>query len=162
MNTTLSAIRDKHPCSSGWNKLLKFLNKTEADDEPLSFLTILESNGIKDAIWCLRVLPDYDLKVMEFKLKSARRVDHLDKSGKAKSCLDVVESFIVGDATKGELCNAAAAADAAYADAYAAAAAYAAYAAAADTAVAYATYAAADTAVAEREYQTQIFKEIFG
>ena len=32
----------------------------------------------------LKVRPAYDLKVMEFKLKCARRVESLDKSGKAK------------------------------------------------------------------------------
>ena len=163
MKTTLNEILKHDPCGqhtrgkSGFSKLLKFLNKTESDDEPLSFVMILESNGIRDAIWCLRVFPDYDLKVMEFKLKCARRVEHLCKS---KECLDVVEAFIAGNVIKDDLISAYAAASAAAHAAHAAdAAASAASAAAADAAAAHAAYAAAS---AEREYQTQIFKEIFG
>lgn len=52
--TTLNEIRDHKPCEKGWQKLLAHLGKTKADDEPLSLLTILESNGLDDAIWCLR------------------------------------------------------------------------------------------------------------
>jgi len=180
MHTTLNEIRKYDPCTSGWKKLLSHLGKTNSDNEPLPFTTILISNGIRDAIWCLRVLPDYDLKVMEFKLRCARRVEHLDKSGSARTCLDVVEKFIKGEAAAADLQHAAAAyatayaaadaAAAAYAAAYAADAAYAAAYAAADAAAyaaadAYAAAAAADddaAAAAEREYQTAIFREIFG
>jgi len=177
MNTTLNEIRKYGPCESGWSKLLTYLNKTKADDEPLSFITILESNGIMDASWCLRVLPSYDLKVMEFKLKCARRVEHLDGSREAKRTLDIVEKFINGDSSIKDLRKAAdaaydAAADAAAAAAYDAAAydaaAYVAAAAAADAAAAAAYDAAAYDAAyvaaaydAERDYQTEIFREIF-
>jgi len=58
MQTTLQEIKDKYPCSLGWITLLKYLNKTRADKKPLSFKTILKSNGIEDAVWCLCVL-DY-------------------------------------------------------------------------------------------------------
>ena len=61
MNTTLNKIREKSPCTSGWNTLLKSLDKTQADDEVVSFKYILDSNGIKDAIWCLRVLDYKDI-----------------------------------------------------------------------------------------------------
>jgi len=180
MNTTLNEILKKDPCGrqsegrNGFSKLLKYLGKIKADDEPLSFITILESNGILDATWCLRVLPDYDLNVMLFKLKCARRVQHLDKSGKAKATLDVVERFIDNNALISDLKNAAAdaaayaaaagahaaAAYAAAAGAHAAAAAGA-HAAAAAGAAAVDAHAAAAVA-AERKYQTELFKEIFG
>jgi hypothetical protein len=52
--TTLNEIRAHSPCQDGWEKLLKHLGKTKADDEPLHLLTILESNGFGDATWCLR------------------------------------------------------------------------------------------------------------
>ena len=51
MNTTLNLIRSHRPCPEGWEKLLGHLGKTKADDEPLSLATILESNGIDDALW---------------------------------------------------------------------------------------------------------------
>jgi hypothetical protein len=44
MKTTLNKIKEHLPCEDGWKKLLIFLNKTEADDEELSLLTV---NAIK-------------------------------------------------------------------------------------------------------------------
>lgn len=55
--TTLNDIRAKHPCATGWSKLLAHLGKTQADGEPLALSVILEANGIEDAIWSLRALP---------------------------------------------------------------------------------------------------------
>lgn len=52
--TTLNEIREHSPCREGWEKLLNHLGKTKADDEPLQLLTILESNGLDDALWVLR------------------------------------------------------------------------------------------------------------
>ena len=51
--TTLNKIRAGSPCKDGWEKLLKHLGKTAADDEPLSLLTVLGSNGLDDALWVL-------------------------------------------------------------------------------------------------------------
>ncbi len=51
--TTLNTIRAASPCHDGWTKLLKHLGKTSADDEPLSLLTVLDSNGLDDALWVL-------------------------------------------------------------------------------------------------------------
>lgn len=56
--TTLNKIKQHNPCPDGWDKLLKFLNKTEADDEPLNLLTILESNGAHDCVWAFRTTED--------------------------------------------------------------------------------------------------------
>jgi hypothetical protein len=174
---TLNQIRSHSPCSEGWTKLLKHLNKTTADDEPLSLLTVLESNGLDDAIWCLRTEPTPE-RIQRFALAVARRVEHLHP--KAKACNDVTERYLNSTATKAELdaAYAANAARAAAADAANAAANAAARAAAADAA-AYAAYAAAyaanaanaanvaayaaerEACVAEREAQVQIFKEIF-
>jgi hypothetical protein len=146
--TTLNEIRSHSPCAGGWGKLLTNLGKTKADDEPLNIMTVLESNNIEDAVWCLRC----------FERDSYRQFN----ADVAESVLHIFESKYPDDdrprkaiaAARG---NASAAADAAYAaaadataaaadataDAAAAAAAdaYAAYAAAADAA--YAAYAAA-------------------
>ena len=51
MKTTLNKIRAESPCASGWAALLVHLGKTKADDEPVSIVTILESNGLYDALW---------------------------------------------------------------------------------------------------------------
>jgi hypothetical protein len=101
--TTLNNIRDKCPCESGWAKLLNHLGKTKADDEQLSFKTILESNGLDDAIWCLRSVEGYDREIRLFAVACARRVEHFDKTGKAKKTNDVSERFANGLATTEEL-----------------------------------------------------------
>lgn len=52
---TLNQIRAFSPCAAGYKKLCAALNKTEADDEPIALSFILESNGLADAVWCMRV-----------------------------------------------------------------------------------------------------------
>lgn len=52
--TTLNQIVANNPCHGGWTRLLRHLGKTESDDEPLDFATILSSNGLSDALWALR------------------------------------------------------------------------------------------------------------
>ena len=56
LSTTLAAIRSQEPCRSGWVKLNKALGP-DWGDKPVSFRQILASNGLDDALWCLRVLP---------------------------------------------------------------------------------------------------------
>ena len=53
------------------------MNKTKADDESLSFLTILESNGIDDTLWCCRAAPEYDKEWRLFAVWCGRQVQHL-------------------------------------------------------------------------------------
>ena len=77
--TTLNKIREHDPCSDGWKKLLKRLGKTEADDEALSLLTILESNGLNDALWCLRACDGIEKEARLYAIACARRVQHLMK-----------------------------------------------------------------------------------
>ena len=56
MKTTLNKVREHSPCADGWEKLLSYPGKTKADDEEISILTILDSNGLQDALWCLRAV----------------------------------------------------------------------------------------------------------
>ena len=162
ITTTLNDIRVHEPCASGWTKLLSSLGKTKADDEPLALVTILESNGLDDAIWCLRAIKGHEREMRLFAVACARRVQHLMTDPGSREALDVAERYANGEATAGELAAARAAAWAA-----ARAAARAAW-AAADAAAGAAAWAAAwdaarDTAwAAEREWQAQKFIEIFG
>ena len=156
MYTTLNAIREHQPCADGWEKLLKHLGKTKPDDEPLSLLTILESNGLDHALWCFRAVEGFKKDKQLLAITYAREVEHL-MPAESKKCLDVFERYANGLVTQEEFdaaCDAArdAAWSAAWADsaravvaaAYAApAAAYSAWAAARDAAPASA-YAAAD------------------
>jgi len=114
MYTTLNKIRQHSPCTDGWVKLLKHQDKTEADDEPLSFLTILESNGLDDAIWCCRAAPEYDKEWRLFAVWCARQVQHLMTDERSVAALDVAERYANGLATKEELDAATVAAYATY------------------------------------------------
>ena len=110
MKTTLNAIREHAPCADGWKKLLGNLGKSSADDEPLSLLTILDSNGLDDAIWCLRAATGHDNEIRLFAVWCARQVQHLMKDPRSINALDVAERFANGDATKEALDAASAAA----------------------------------------------------
>lgn len=103
MFTTLKKIRAHSPCAEGWKKLLTSLDKTEADDEPLSFLFILESNGLDDALWCCRSAPEYDREWRLFAVWCARQVQHLMTDKRSLDAIDTAEKFANGEATISEL-----------------------------------------------------------
>jgi len=123
MYTTLNEIRIHSPCSEGWEKLLKHLEKTKSDDAPLSFLTILESNGLDDALWCLRAAPkDWESTIRMFAVWCAKQVEHLMTDERSKNALLVAQNHALGLATDEELAAAGdAARDAAWAASLAAA-----------------------------------------
>jgi hypothetical protein len=77
MTTTLNKIKAHSPCADGWAKLLLFLNKTEADDEPLSIATIIQSNGIRDAVWALCAVEGKDKEIRLFAADCAESVLHI-------------------------------------------------------------------------------------
>ena len=103
LHTTLNQIRSHNPCSNGWGKLLQHLRNTQADDELLSFATILESNGFDDTLWCLRTVAGYDREIRLYAVWCARQVEHLDPSGVAKQINDISLRYANGEATEDEL-----------------------------------------------------------
>jgi hypothetical protein len=109
-NTTLNAIRVHGPCVDGWKKLLRHLGKTEADDEPLTLTTILDSNGLDDALWCLRACDGIDCEARLFAIWCARQVQHLMIDPRSLAALDVAERNAHGRATDAKLSAASAAA----------------------------------------------------
>ncbi|MEI6474578.1 MAG: hypothetical protein WCO75_04225 [Planctomycetota bacterium] len=113
MKTTLNKIRAYAPCADGWKKLLRHLGKTQPDDEPLSIATILDSNGLDDALWCLRAVKGRDREIRLYAVWCARQVQHLMTDPRFLAALDVAERFANGEATKAELNAARAAAGAA-------------------------------------------------
>lgn len=158
MNTTLNAIRKHRPCERGWVKLLAYLGKTKADDEPLSLLEILKSNGLDDALWCLRAVDGHDREIRLYAVWCARQVQHLMTDPRSLAALDVAEAFANGKATKEELDAARAAAeDAAWAAAGAARAA--AWAAARDAADAAGDAARAAARATQEKELIRICKE---
>jgi len=92
--TTLNKLQRHDPCISGKERLLAYLGKTETDDEPLALKTILESNGIRDALWCLCGVDGHDKEIRLFAIWCARQVEHFDKSGASKALNDANEAYV--------------------------------------------------------------------
>ena len=134
MHTTLNAIREHAPCEEGWEKLLRHLGKTKADDVPVSIVTVLDSNGLDDALWCLRAVKGYDREIRLYAVWCARQVQPLMTDPRSIAALDVAERFANGESTDKELAAAGDAAWDAAGDAAGAAAGAAAWAAAGDAA----------------------------
>ncbi len=120
MKTTLKAIREHRPCSGGWAKLLRHLGKTTADDAALSITAILDSNGLVDALWCLRAVTGHDREIRLYAVWCARQVQHLMTDPRSLTALDVAERYANNLATQYDLSAAWAAAGAAARDAQAA------------------------------------------
>lgn len=98
MLTTLKAIKQYEPCVGGWRKLLRGLGKSKADDEPLSIVTILDINGLDDALWCLQAVDGQERRIRLYAVDCVRQVKHLMKDPCSLAALDVVEK---GSVTRG-------------------------------------------------------------
>ena len=160
LTTTFKLLRKNDACKDRYTVLRESL-RGRGDDEPITMIEILDSNGLDDALWALRAVPDEqaaerDRLARLFACWCLRQVWHLLTDERSRTAIEVAERYAVGEATHDDLKaaarSAADAADAADADAdYAAYAA--ARAAAAAAAAAYATYAdAADAADADADY----------
>lgn len=103
--TTLNHIREHNPCADGWRKLLTHLGKNDPY-APLAYSTILESNGLDDALWCLRAEPQHSRIWRMYAVRCARRVQHLMTDERSIQALDVAERHARGEATDSELTTA--------------------------------------------------------
>lgn len=167
---TLKQLREHDACIPGYNKVVSALKGIEFDEdretyirckhnEPISLLSILETNGLDGVLWCLRCNDkEWARDSRMFAIWCARQVQNLMVDGRSIYALDVAEKFANGDSSQEELDAARAAAlDAARAALDAAwAAAWAAWAAALDAAfdAAFDAWAALDAA---RDAQKEMF-----
>ena len=150
MQTTLRKIRAAGPCGMrlddgqrvGYLKLRHYLGKGYGDDTPIDITTILDSNGLDDALWCLRAVDGHAREMRLYAVWCARQVQSLLKDPRSLTALDVAERHANGAASNDELAAASAAAWAAEAAAWAAWAAEAAAWAAARAAAEAAAWAA--------------------
>ena len=174
ITVSLNEIRAHSPCESGWKKVLVSKGGKSADmDAKFPLSEIIDSNGIDDALWCLRCRPEHSKLWRKFAVWAARQVEHLMDDDRSLNALDVAWRHSEGSATDDELDAARDAAwDAAWAAARAAArdaawdaARDAAWAAARDAAWDAARDAARDAAwaaawSAERKLQNRKFAEM--
>ena len=157
MQTTLEKIRAHSPCVDGWTRLLTFLGKTKADNEPLPLSSILESNGLDDTLWCFQAFDGFEREKRLYVVWCARQVQHLMTDPRSLAALDVAEQFANSLASPEEL---GAASDAAARAAAWTAASDAAWAAAWAADADAATLAAAAWDAAAAQAQTQELKRV--
>lgn len=100
---TLNAINIGQMPAGGGARLLAHLGKTRSDDEPLPLVTILNSNGMEDAMWALRVVKGEDARIRRFAVWCARQVQHLMADPRSVDALTVAERYADGMATDDEL-----------------------------------------------------------
>jgi len=103
MKTTLNKIKSNRPCSEGWENLLTFLNKIKADDEELDLLTILESNGLIDALWALKCVEGFDREIRLMACDFAESVIHLANDERCVNAIKISRDYTNGLATQEEL-----------------------------------------------------------
>lgn len=118
MITTLKAIRRHGLDTDSWARLLSYLGKTQADDEPLRIIEILDSNGLSDALWCLRAVEGCEREIRLYAVWCARQAQHLMQDPRSVAAPDVAERHATGQATDEELAQAHEAAEAAKAEAW--------------------------------------------
>ena len=135
-SVTLESLREAGACISGYNKVVRALQCKPFSDEdnernsyirfahkePVPLISILESNGLDDALWALRCVHNVDRDARLFAVWCARQVQHLMPDPRSLAALDVAERFANGMATENDLAAAWAAAWAAERDAARAAA----------------------------------------
>lgn len=101
--TTLAQIEAQQFYQSGWLKLRRHLGKDYPMDKPVSLLTILESNGLDDALWCCRAVEGHDREFRLFAVWCARQVQHLMTDPCSINAIDTAERFANGEATPEEM-----------------------------------------------------------
>ena len=87
-------------------------DKLRADNEPLPLVTILNINGLDDALLALQSIDDTS-QVRRYRVWCARQVQHLMTDPRSLTALDVAERYADGQATDDDLAAALVAARAA-------------------------------------------------
>lgn len=118
ITTTLKQIRKAGPCGlrpenngslTGYLKLKAFLGDEWDDDAPIKFSQIAESNGINDALWCLRtVCPEHEKEVRLFAADCAEQVLHIYEArypsdNRPRLAIEAARAFANGEITEGQL-----------------------------------------------------------
>ena len=105
---TLQQILEHNPCVSGWRKVLEAQGGLKADyNKPFAVASILDSNGLDDTLWCLKIIPDIPHLWRKYAYWCASQVSHLTNDERVQACLDVVYTYSEGNASPVELLRAA-------------------------------------------------------
>ena len=121
LTTTFRLLRKHDACVERY-KVLRDALRGRGDNEPITLIEILDSNGLDDALWALCAVPEEqtaerDRLTRLFACWCVRQVWHLLTDERSRHAVEVAERYVAGNATDVEL---AAARDAAWAAARAA------------------------------------------
>jgi hypothetical protein len=111
---TLKALRKAEACVSGYNKVVCSLSGKEFNPKrktyirykhegQISILSIIESNGIYDALWATRCVTGNDRDLRLFAVWCARQVLRLMTDKRSINAIDTAERYANGKATDAEL-----------------------------------------------------------
>jgi hypothetical protein len=103
MKTTLNEIKKYNPCDLFWNNLLDSLNKTEADDEPLSIIYIMDNNSLEDALFCLQAVKGHDKAIWTYAISVAKQSIHLQSKHYVNDYWKKLKKFVKGNISEDEL-----------------------------------------------------------
>src|SRR6185369_15521232 len=138
LTTTFKQLRENGACMKGYNKLVRAVqNKpfTEKDeqresyiiykhDKPINLLTILESNGVDDCLWSLRVVIHNDVdKIARYcAMKCLNNFEQCYPNDmRPRKAIEACLQFANGEITQDELKSAAESAESAESAAWSAA-----------------------------------------
>ena len=93
MTLTLQEIRDHSPCQSGWKKLTKAVGNDMTTK--LSIGDVVISNGLTDALWCLRCL-DPRKRVAAI-MPTVKRASVYTDDQRVHDCINDIEKWLAGD-----------------------------------------------------------------
>ena len=123
MTTTLRKIRAAGPCGMrledgqrvGYLKLRHHLGKGYGDDTPVDIATIIDSNSLDYALWCLSAVDGHAREKLLYADWCVREVPSLKEDPSCVTALDGAERNANGAASDDELAAARAGAEAAWA-----------------------------------------------
>ena len=128
MHTSITLLRQSRACAARYKRLVKHLGGVTkyGTDTPIPLTVVLESNGLDDALWCLRaVLPDEEERRNRLaRLLACDYVEHVlplwesvyPADGRPRAGIETARGFVLGQVTPEMLAAAMKSAEAAIGD----------------------------------------------
>ncbi|MBK8189013.1 MAG: hypothetical protein IPK79_01005 [Vampirovibrionales bacterium] len=106
LHTTFELLREHEACKEGYAKLAKSLGgvRKHGANKPVPLTAVLDSNGLEDALWCLRAtIEPADSFSRHLACDFADAVRHLMTDDRSRNAIDVARRHADGNATDDEL-----------------------------------------------------------